>query len=164
MRPIDHVLDRLPNAKGSRGQWRAKCLVHHGKSHSSLSIAEGDDGRVLLHCWGGCETEVILRHFGLGFHDLFDEHDWRSPHPKPPENDPDPHYAHYHRAIIREYREQRKLESQIRKHAVAAVADVLSGISIDVSDGLESFGCYAAIIEDLWMANRLGGLPSPGIP
>jgi hypothetical protein len=37
-----------------------------------LSIRELDDGRVLLHDFGGCETEAVLAAVGLGLGDLFD--------------------------------------------------------------------------------------------
>jgi hypothetical protein len=44
-------------------------------SRASLSIAEGGDGRVLMHCFAGCDTEAILAAIGLEMFDLF-------PHPQ----------------------------------------------------------------------------------
>jgi len=35
-----------------------------------LTIAEGDDGRVLLHCHAGCTPEAIVSALGLTLHDL----------------------------------------------------------------------------------------------
>ena len=37
----------------------------HSDSYPSLSVTEGDDGRVLIHCFGGCETDDILAELGL---------------------------------------------------------------------------------------------------
>src|SRR5262249_51337398 len=37
----------------------------------SLSIKEGSDGRVLLHCHAGCSIDDILRALGLARRDLF---------------------------------------------------------------------------------------------
>jgi hypothetical protein len=36
-----------------------------------LSISEGSDGRVLLHCHAGCTVEAVLAALGLAWHDLF---------------------------------------------------------------------------------------------
>jgi hypothetical protein len=37
----------------------------------SLSIAEGDDGRALLYCHGGCATADVIAVLGLQMRDLF---------------------------------------------------------------------------------------------
>ena len=36
-----------------------------------MTIAETDDGRVLIHCFSGCSVEEILSAVGLGFDALF---------------------------------------------------------------------------------------------
>ena len=54
-----------------RGPWRTRCPVHAGESNNSLSIAERD-GRVLIHCFSGCETGAVLDAVGLRWPDLFD--------------------------------------------------------------------------------------------
>jgi len=38
-----------------------------------LSIKDGDDGRVLLHCFAGCDTEDILTSIGMTFSDIMPE-------------------------------------------------------------------------------------------
>jgi putative DNA primase/helicase len=46
-------------------QWRCPCPVHGGRS---LSLADGRDGALLVHCFGGCEWRdifLVLRHRGL---------------------------------------------------------------------------------------------------
>jgi len=68
---VDRLLERLPNARRSGpGRWRAPCPAHGSKS-ASLGIAERD-GRVLLHCFGGCETSAVLGAVGLELRDLYD--------------------------------------------------------------------------------------------
>lgn len=48
----------------------ALCPAHEDHA-PSLSIDEGDDGRILLHCWAGCETCDIVIALGLRWADLF---------------------------------------------------------------------------------------------
>ena len=72
MRKIDTVLERFPDARRSGGGWSAKCPAHEDRS-PSLSINEGDDGGILIHCHAGCETSAILRAKNLGWGDIMPE-------------------------------------------------------------------------------------------
>lgn len=71
---LDAVLNAVEGARPSGKGYVAKCPSHSDRS-PSLSIAEGDDGRVLLHCFGGCETVQILGSIGLEMSDLFPQSD-----------------------------------------------------------------------------------------
>jgi hypothetical protein len=77
--PIDRVLaaidpfDRKP-APNNPDQWYAKCPAHDD-GDPSLSITRGVDGKVLLHCFAGCETDDVLRGLGLEWRDLWDGSD-----------------------------------------------------------------------------------------
>jgi hypothetical protein len=51
-------------------RFQAHCPAHDDRS-PSMSIAEGSDGRVLLHCFGGCPTDSILAILNLSHRDLF---------------------------------------------------------------------------------------------
>jgi hypothetical protein len=65
------VLDRLQGVKVSKpGSWMALCPAHEDRS-PSLSIRELIDGRVLLHCFSGCETADVLKAIDLTISDLF---------------------------------------------------------------------------------------------
>lgn len=64
------MLDRVKQT--APGRWVA-CCPSHDDRHPSLAIRELDDGRVLLHCFGGCDTASILAAVGLSFEDLFSE-------------------------------------------------------------------------------------------
>ena len=54
------------------GKWSARCPAHPDRS-PSLSIREGDDGRLLLHCFAGCTLGEICGALGLPIKDLFKE-------------------------------------------------------------------------------------------
>ncbi|HXQ01008.1 MAG TPA: hypothetical protein VN845_13210 [Solirubrobacteraceae bacterium] len=67
------LLDRLERVKPTGpGRWLARCPAHQDQG-PSLSIRELDDGRVLLHDFGGCETGAVLAALGLTLADLFDK-------------------------------------------------------------------------------------------
>jgi hypothetical protein len=68
---VETLLSRLEAVKQTGpGRWIARCPAHSDKS-PSLAIRELDDGRVLLHCFGGCSVESILDAIGLTFDALF---------------------------------------------------------------------------------------------
>jgi hypothetical protein len=67
----DTLLSRLEAVKQTGpGRWIARCPAHADKT-PSLAIRELDDGRVLLHDFGGCSVESILDACDLTFDDLF---------------------------------------------------------------------------------------------
>jgi hypothetical protein len=70
----EKILDRLQGVRqSSAGRWIAKCPAHDDRA-PSLSIREKEeDGRVLLHCFGGCTAGDVLAVIGLRFNDLFDK-------------------------------------------------------------------------------------------
>jgi hypothetical protein len=55
---------------------------HHDDSTASLSIREGDDGRVLLHCHAGCSTVDVVASAGLSMSDLFPPGSWERRRPR----------------------------------------------------------------------------------
>tara|TARA_Y100000780_G_scaffold197352_1_gene187879 strand:+ start:3440 stop:5179 length:1740 start_codon:yes stop_codon:yes gene_type:complete len=70
--PAHMVLDRLQKPHKMGKGWQAHCPAHHDNS-PSLSIAEGEDGRLLLHCFAGCEYRDIMAAIGLEPKDGFIE-------------------------------------------------------------------------------------------
>lgn len=66
---LDAILSRLSKVKGRNGSWTACCPAHDDKS-PSLAIRE-EDGKVLLHCFGGCEVSAIVGALGMDMTDLF---------------------------------------------------------------------------------------------
>ncbi len=68
---IEPLLEKLDGVieTGNR-HWRAKCPAH--ESHSrSLSLSEAEDGRILMHCFAGCESFSVLSAIGMRLSDLF---------------------------------------------------------------------------------------------
>jgi hypothetical protein len=71
MTPAERILERLDGVRpNGKARWIAQCPAHQDKT-SSLSIREVEDGRVLLHCFGGCTTDAVLAAAGLELKDLF---------------------------------------------------------------------------------------------
>lgn len=68
--PIENILSRLCNVKKAGDGYLATCPCHDDKKQS-LSISEGNDGRVLLHCHANCETKDILSELELEMKNLF---------------------------------------------------------------------------------------------
>lgn len=69
-RPIDEILEHFSDAKPNGTGWKCKCPGHDDRV-ASLSIREGDDGKVLVKCHAGCETPDVLAKVGLRLSDLF---------------------------------------------------------------------------------------------
>jgi len=57
---VHEILARLERVKTSEKGAMARCPAHDD-ARASLSTAEGDDGRVLLHCFAGCAAEAEAR-------------------------------------------------------------------------------------------------------
>jgi len=70
---VDAVLSQCAMVRETGpGKFIARCPCHDDRS-PSLAIRECDDGRVLLHCFAGCETEDVLAALGLSFPDVMPE-------------------------------------------------------------------------------------------
>lgn len=72
MSGADVLLARLEHVQKSGKGWRTACPSCGGRSRK-LSVSEADDGRVLLHCFGGCEASAVVQAAGLTIADLFPE-------------------------------------------------------------------------------------------
>jgi hypothetical protein len=65
----------LDAPRTGRGRYQAHCpgpMHARGDRSRGLSIAEGRDGRTLLHCHAGCPTKAILAAVKREMRDLFD--------------------------------------------------------------------------------------------
>lgn len=75
MSGADKLLLHLHRVKRTGpGKWIACCPAHDDKS-PSLSIRELDDGRVLLHDFGGCSADDVLGAIGMTMVDVFPPRD-----------------------------------------------------------------------------------------
>jgi len=69
---LSELVERLDKVKGKEGRYTASCPAHEDKS-PSLALRELSDGRILMHCFGGCSTVSVLDAMGLTMTDLFPE-------------------------------------------------------------------------------------------
>ena len=60
---------KLSPRKSGTG-WEAHCPAH-SDGNASLSVSEGNDGRILVHCHAGCSAGSIVGALGLKLGNLF---------------------------------------------------------------------------------------------
>ena len=72
MSAAEVIIGRLDGVQSYGKGYRARCPACGGRGRK-LSVSEGDDGRALLHCFGGCEVLAITQAVGLDLADLFPE-------------------------------------------------------------------------------------------
>lgn len=65
---LSKIIDATGAKKNGVG-YKGHCLAHDD-SNPSLSISEGDDGRVLLKCHAGCTTDAVVRSMGMTMAEL----------------------------------------------------------------------------------------------
>jgi putative DNA primase/helicase len=72
--PSETVSDILSRLKGVRStsdlKWAAQCPAHDDRT-ASLSVAEGEGGRALIHCHAGCMNLAVVKALGLTIRSLF---------------------------------------------------------------------------------------------
>lgn len=69
---LDTLLSRLKKVRKNGKDYIACCPAHQDKS-PSLTIAEKEDGRVLIHCFAGCSADEVVGAIGLELSDLMPE-------------------------------------------------------------------------------------------
>ena len=55
---LDEVLGLLEGVRRNGSGYMARCPAHDD-SKTSLSITEGEDGKILWHCMAGCPQEAV---------------------------------------------------------------------------------------------------------
>ncbi len=67
---IDNLLSKFDKVKSTgNGKYLACCPAHPDKS-PSLAIKQTNDGKILLHCFSGCQVSDIVAAVGLELSDL----------------------------------------------------------------------------------------------
>jgi hypothetical protein len=69
---FENVLDRLNVLSRNSEKAMCFCPAHDDRNSPSLSL-KAEDGRLLLHCFAGCQPEDIVSKVGLGMQELFAE-------------------------------------------------------------------------------------------
>ncbi len=81
---INNFLSKFDKVKPTgNGKYLACCPAHPDKS-PSLGIKQTDDGKLLLHCFGGCSITDIVSAVGLELSDLMPENPSYQKGTKPP--------------------------------------------------------------------------------
>ena len=68
---IDNVLARLEKVKQTGKESYIACCPSHNDIHPSLSLRDLPDGRILIHCFAGCDPNSILSSIDLDMNALF---------------------------------------------------------------------------------------------
>lgn len=67
---IDNILSLLDGVRDNGGgNYMARCPAHDDRT-PSLSVKLCDDGRILVHCFAGCDLEAICDAIGVTLADL----------------------------------------------------------------------------------------------
>jgi hypothetical protein len=82
---IEPILSRLEKVKATGPLRWSACCPAHGDKTPSLAVREMPDGRVLVHCFGGCSALDVVGAIGLELSDLMPE---RLDHYLPPVRKP----------------------------------------------------------------------------
>lgn len=84
---LEEFLNRLSGVKRCGSGYSARCPAHDDKT-ASLTVSQGEDGRILVCCQAGCSTEAVVREMGLSMRDLFPDGDKPRPERTRPRNTP----------------------------------------------------------------------------
>ncbi len=121
--PDDKLLSRLDGVKQTGpGKWLARCPAHDDRS-PSLAVKLADDGRLLVHCFAGCDLESVVAAVGLTLSDLF------------PAKLPDPTYDRGKRLPVPRFRADELVSLAAFECGVAAIIieDFLAGKELDAA-------------------------------
>ena len=81
---IDILLSKLEMVRpNGNGKYLARCPAHPDKS-PSLSIKETEDGKILIHCFSGCDVADIVAAVGMQLSDLMPDNPTYKKGAKPP--------------------------------------------------------------------------------
>lgn len=70
---VDSFLGRLNGVRRNGANWSARCPCRNDDENPSLSIGQGDDGRVLVTCHrgAGCDVKEICSAMGISVNELY---------------------------------------------------------------------------------------------
>ena len=66
---ITDFLGRLDGVRKTPSGWQARCPAHED-NRASLSVSNGNNGGIVLHCHVGCDTAAVVGKLGLTLRDL----------------------------------------------------------------------------------------------
>jgi hypothetical protein len=75
---IETLLSKLNGVRKTANGWLCQCPAHDD-SNASLSVGIGSDSKIILKCFAGCPTQLIVDKIGIKMSDLFND---EKPQPK----------------------------------------------------------------------------------
>ena len=75
---MNSLIGRLSNVRKSGKGWTARCPAHEDKKNS-LSVNQGNDGRILLKCFAGCDVNDVCAALGITVGDLYERSNGTGP-------------------------------------------------------------------------------------
>src|SRR6187431_2038204 len=69
---LENLQSKTGRTAQKSGAGYSACCPAHDDQNPSLSIREGCDGKILLHCFSGCPVDSICASLGLEISDLFE--------------------------------------------------------------------------------------------
>jgi len=69
---LENLQSKTGRTAQKSGAGYSACCPAHDDQNPSLSIREGCDGKILLHCFAGCPVDSICASLGLEISDLFE--------------------------------------------------------------------------------------------
>jgi CHC2 zinc finger len=78
---VNAIVERVKGVRHSGAGWIGRCPAHEDRS-PSLSIREGEGGRILMHCFAGCTVTAVCEALNLKVCDLFSEPGAAQPKPR----------------------------------------------------------------------------------
>ena len=69
---FENVLDRFNVVSRNGEKAMSFCPAHNDRTNPSLSL-KAENGKLLLHCFAGCQPEDIVSKVGLRMQELFAE-------------------------------------------------------------------------------------------
>lgn len=105
-------------------RWTARCPAHEDRS-PSLSITVKADGKTLIHCHAGCDTDDVLSAIGMTWKDLYPEDRWREAEARA--------HAHGHKRMQKTLAEITQAD-YARQVLLIAAADLRAGKTHSLED------------------------------
>ncbi len=119
------LLSRLQGVRPvGPNRWTARCPAHEDRS-PSLSVTVTDDGKTLIHCHAGCDTDDVLAAIGLTWKDLYPEDRWREAEARA--------HAHGHKRLQKTLAEITQAD-YARQVLLIAAADLRAGKTHSLED------------------------------
>lgn len=122
-----HQIAARLNARpcGNR-KWIGRCPSHDDRS-PSLSIAEGSDGRVLLHCHAGCPFDDVTRALGIVVRQPFRDNARPSWHLLPQRKATADELRAALTIEMQRYRDARRIDGLLRTSEIDQIRNVVAG-------------------------------------